>query len=132
MKLQKRTMALVAACCVSGTVSTAAAADNRSKQTVMTFTRDVEVPSRVLPAGTYVFQLADSPTDRHVVQVLDQRGRVLTTVLTIATERATALKDTQVIFGGNAGRTPRLIKKWFYPGDLEGEEFIYTAQAARW
>jgi hypothetical protein len=64
-------MALVAACCVSGTVSTAAAADNRSKQTVMTFTRDVEVPSRVLPAGTYVFQLADSPTDRHVVQVLD-------------------------------------------------------------
>jgi hypothetical protein len=32
----------------------------------------VEIPGQILPAGTYVFKLADSTGNRHVVQVFNQ------------------------------------------------------------
>ena len=91
----------------------------------MTFSQAVEIPGKVLPAGTYVFQLADSPTSRHVVQVFDQDGRILATVLTIPTARLTAAGDTRITFEERRTGAALPIKQSFYPGDLGGEEFIY-------
>ncbi|HYL62830.1 MAG TPA: hypothetical protein VE077_09425 [Candidatus Methylomirabilis sp.] len=49
-------------------LSPSARADEWNKKTVVTFNEPVEVPGHALPAGTYVFTLADS-TDRHIVQI---------------------------------------------------------------
>jgi len=59
--------------CSAGVVlPRAAAVDGWDKRTMLTFSQAVEIPGTVLPAGTYLFQLADSPASRHVVQVFDQ------------------------------------------------------------
>ena len=55
-----------------------AKADEWNKKTVVTFNEPVEVPgvgAQILPAGTYVFKLLDSPSDRHIVQIFNQRMR---------------------------------------------------------
>ena len=45
------------------------------KRTMVTFDAPVEIPgisAQVLPAGTYVFRLADSAGNRHVVQIYNR------------------------------------------------------------
>ena len=69
--------------------------------------------------------LADSPASRHVVQVFDQDGRILATVLTIPTARQTAADDTRIAFEEQRAGAPFPLKNWYYPGDLGGEECIY-------
>src|ERR1700691_673416 len=53
-------------------LSPAAMADEFNQKTVFTFGQPVEIPGQILPAGTYVFKLADSTGNRHVVQVFTQ------------------------------------------------------------
>lgn len=68
----------------AGLLAPAARADEWDKLTVLTFNEPVEVPGKILPAGTYVFKLADSESDRNIVQVFtgDQK-HLLATVMEI-------------------------------------------------
>jgi Protein of unknown function (DUF2911) len=125
MRQRNKVLAMVAAACVGVSVPHRAAADEWDKQTTFTFSRDVEIPGKVLPAGTYVFKLADSPADRHVVQVFDENRRILATVLTIPAQRLRAADEPQIRFEEQPAGAPLPIKTWFYPGDLGGEEFVY-------
>src|SRR5260370_26491092 len=47
-------------------------ADEWDKKTEFQFSGPVEIPGKVLPAGKYVFQLADSESDRNIVQVFSE------------------------------------------------------------
>ena len=53
-----------------------ARADDWNRKTVVTFSGPVEIPGvhlqgwGVLPAGSYVFKILDSQSDRHIVQIL--------------------------------------------------------------
>jgi hypothetical protein len=125
MRVDRRLLAIAAVACVAVVVPCTAAADGWNKQTMVTFSQDVEIPGKVLPAGRYVFQLADSPTNRHLVQVFDQSGRILATVMAIPAARPTAADDTRITFKEQPAGAPFLIKTWFYPGGLDGEQFIY-------
>ena len=125
MKVERSFWATVAVSCVVLVVPRTAAADEWNKETVLTFSQDVEIPGKVLPAGKYVFRLMDSASNRHVVQVFDDAGRILATVLTIPAARLTAADDTRITFEEQPAGAPFPIKNWFYPGDLDGEEFIY-------
>ena len=64
-----------------------ARADERDHKTIITFSGPVEVPGvgqHILPAGTYIFLLLDSHSDRHIVQIQSQDGtHVFTTILAI-------------------------------------------------
>ena len=47
-----------------------------NKRTKVTFSGPVEIPgvgAQVLPAGTYYFRLLDSTSDRHIVQIFNER-----------------------------------------------------------
>jgi len=125
MKLGRGLLAILAVCAAGVVLPRTAAADEWDKRTIMTFSEAVQIPGKVLPAGTYVFQVADSPASRHVVQVFDRDGRILAMLLTIPTIRPTAADDTRLTFDERRAGAPFPIKKWFYPGDLGGEEFIY-------
>jgi hypothetical protein len=128
MKPGRSLLAILAVCAAGVVLPRTAAADEWNRRTVLTFNKAVEVPGKVLPAGTYVFELADLPASRHVVRVFDRDGRILATFFTISTLSRTAAGDTRVTFEEmRAGGFP--IKKWFYPGHLEGEEFIYPTHA---
>jgi hypothetical protein len=125
MKLGRSLLAILAVCSAGVAVPRTAAADEWDKRTMLTFSQAVEIPGKVLPAGTYLFLLADSPPGRHVVQVFDRDGRIVATLLTIPTVRPTAAGDTRIAFEEQRSGAPFPIKKWFYPGELIGEEFIY-------
>src|SRR6266550_9624566 len=59
-------------------------ADEWDKKTIVTFSAPVEVPGKVLPAGTYVFKLLDSTSNRNIVQIYDKdEKRLLATMLAI-------------------------------------------------
>jgi len=47
-------------------------ADEWDQKTVFTFSGPVEIPGQVLSAGTYVFKLADSQSDRNIVEVFNK------------------------------------------------------------
>ncbi|HYM11392.1 MAG TPA: hypothetical protein VEU62_11705 [Bryobacterales bacterium] len=108
-----------------------AAADQWDKKTIMTFNAPVEIPGMVLPAGTYVFKLADSSANRHVVQVFnEEQDHIYATILAIPNYRLKPTGETVVEFGERAADTPPAVKAWFYPADNFGQEFVYPKARA--
>jgi len=106
--------------------SRSASADTWDKKTVMTFTTPVQVPGAVLQPGTYVFKLADSPSDRNIVMIYDRTEQhLITTVLAIPDYTNNPPDQTQVTLEERPGDQPEAIKEWFYPGEYSGQEFIY-------
>ncbi len=107
-------------------------ADEWNKKTIITFDKPVEIPGMVLPAGTYVFRLADSQSDRHIVQVLNKdENHVYATILAIPDYRLQPTGQTVIQFEERAANAPQAIQAWFYPGDNYGDEFVYPEVRAR-
>jgi hypothetical protein len=103
-----------------------AKADEWDKQTVLTFSEPVAVPGKVLPAGTYVFRLADIQSDRNVVQIFTENQKeLLATILAVPAYRVEPTGNTVVTFDERPQGSPEALRKWFYPGDNYGFEFVY-------
>jgi len=113
-------------CCVALVAALPLIAGQWDKATKVTFSAPVELPTIVLPAGTYVFKLADVPGDRHVVEVFNaEETHIYATILAIPNARMTATADTVLRFEERPKNTPEAIRAWFYPGDNFGQEFVY-------
>src|SRR5688572_15561209 len=74
-----------------------AKADDWNRKTVVTFSGPVEIPGvhlagwGVLPAGTYVFKILDSQSDRHIVQIFNKdETTIYATILAIPNYRLKA------------------------------------------
>jgi hypothetical protein len=106
---------------------TAAKADIWDKKTIVTFGDSVEIPGQVLPAGTYVFKLANSASDRHIVQIWNaDETQILATILTIPNYRSDPPDRTIFEFDERPSDSPMALHSWFYPGDNTGQEFVYA------
>ena len=104
----------------------AAHADEWDKMTKITVNEPIEVPGAVLPAGTYVFKLIDSPSDRHIVEVMNEReDHVFATVIAIPNYRLEPTGKTAITFYEVPAGQPQPVRAWFYPGDEYGQEFVY-------
>jgi hypothetical protein len=112
--------------------STASAQTALNNRTVLTFSQPVEVPGKVLPAGTYTFELNDSMANRHIVQIMDAKGtKVVALVLAVPNRRLTATGDTTVNFAEVAAGQPQALRAWFYPGQTVGQEMVYPKKRAQ-
>jgi hypothetical protein len=115
-------------------VAPKAKADEWNNKTVITFSGPVEVPGvgqHLLPAGTYVFKLVDSSSDRHIVQIFNQdESQVLTTILSISNYRLRPTDKTVITFRERPAGEPEALRAWFYPGHETGEEFVYERSRA--
>ncbi len=111
-----------------------ASADDWNRKTVITFSGPVEVPgvgAQTLPAGTYVFKIFDSQSDRHIVQIFNQdETHVFTTILAIPNYRLKTTDKTVISFRERPAGQPEALKAWFYPGRQWGEEFVYAKSRA--
>jgi hypothetical protein len=108
--------------------TTPASADQWDKKTIMTINEAVQVPNKVLEPGTYVFKLADSQSDRHIVQIFTQDEKhIVTTILAIPNYRLKPKGKTEFDFWETPAGQPRAMRAWFYPGDNFGQEFAYSA-----
>ncbi len=119
-----RRMLRLVGCCLL--LALCVSADTWNKKTYVTFNEAVQIPGQALEPGTYVFKLVDSPADRHIVQILNEReDKVFATLLAIPHIRLKAPDDTLIRFEERASDSPQAVKEWFYPGDTVGQEFIY-------
>jgi hypothetical protein len=111
-----------------------AKADEWNKATVVTFSQPFEIPgvgAQVLPAGTYVFKLLDSQSDRHIVQILNERqDHIFSIILAIPNYRIRSTDKTVMTFKERAAGQPEAIRAWFYPGNRWGQEFVYPKARA--
>ena len=106
-------------------------ADEWNQRTRFTFSGPVAIPGQVLPAGTYVFKLLNSPSNRHIVQVFNQdENHIYGTFLAIPDYRLRASSEPLVKFHEPAAGEPQAIKAWFYPGRNYGHELVYPKKKA--
>jgi hypothetical protein len=99
--------------------------------TKVTFNEPVEIPGRVLDAGTYWFTLMDPGSGGDIVQVWTaDRSQLVATVLTVADYRLKPTGKTVLNFEEGPSDQPQAIQAWFYPGDNFGHEFVYPKTRA--
>jgi hypothetical protein len=106
-------------------------ASESDKKTIFTFSQPVELPGVALPAGTYVFKVLDSLTDRNIVQVFNKdETKLIGTFVTIPDYTPQPSDKTIVKFSETSAGGPKAIKEWFYPGENVGWEFVYPKKRA--
>ncbi len=104
-----------------------AKADLWDQKTTITFTQPVEIPGRVLGPGTYVFKLADSQSDRDIIEIFNRsQNHLLATEMTIPVERLNPTGYTVITFEERAANSPQAVHDWFYPGMIYGHQFVYN------
>lgn len=126
MKLRKSSGALIIPLSLMA-FSAVAHADEWNKQTTIKVDQTIAVPGTTLPAGTYIFKLVDSQSNRNIVQVLNPRqDHVYATVIAINNYQMEPKGHTVFTFYEVPAGQPQPVRAWFYPGDLYGQEFVYS------
>ena len=110
----------------------AARADEGNQATKVTFSQAVQVPGRVLPAGTYWFILPQNVTEHDQVRIYNSdRTIFFGTILTITAERLQPTDKTAFTLAQHDPAQPQALVTWFYPGDTIGHEFLYPKQVSK-
>jgi hypothetical protein len=103
-------------------------ADESDKKTIMTVNEPLQVPGKMLPAGTYVLKLLD-PNDRTLVAIYNADGRhLITTIQGIPDYRTETPSEAILQVEDRPDGGPEALKAWFYPGDNFGVEFVYPTK----
>jgi hypothetical protein len=101
------------------------------KKTFLTFPQPVEIPGMVLPAGDYVLRRADRSLPDVVQFVSSNERHVYATTFALPTYRSEATDEVVIVMEERPANAPEAIKKWFYPGDTIGAEFVYPKSDER-
>src|SRR6516165_9181972 len=129
MRKKSITLLTTTAILLALSLSSRAKADERDKKTIVTFDQDVEIPGQVLAAGTYVFKLLHSNSDRFIVQVWDRsESQLLATLTTIGDSYPNPSGGAYFVLDTSAtdeGYPPAVVS-WFFAGSDEGRDFIYS------
>src|ERR1035438_6163225 len=130
--LRTATTAVFCLALTGAVFSPAANADDWNRKTVMTFSGPVEIPGvhlkgwGVLPAGTYVFKIVDSASDRHIVQIFNEtETQVYATILAIPNYRLKSSEKTVVTFRERPAVVAEVLRARFYTRINWGEELVY-------
>ena len=137
MQLFKTVTTMCGIALMGAMLAPSAKADAWNRKTIVTFSGPVEIPGvhlagwGVLPAGTYVFKMLDSQSDRHIVQIFNEsETTVYATILAIPNYRLKATDKTVITFRERPAGQPEALRAWFYPGRQWGEEFVYPKAKA--
>lgn len=116
----------IASCLGLATMMPNALADQWNKKTILTVNEPIQVPGKVLQPGKYVMKLMDSPSNRHIVQIFnDREDQLQTTILAIPNYRLQPTGKTEFQWWEVPAGQPKALRAWFYPGDNFGQEFAY-------
>jgi hypothetical protein len=100
-------------------------------RTYFTFSAPVTLPGITLPAGKYIFRLADPDSSRKVINGLSADGKKSLAMLhTIPNQAMKAPKDAEIRFMETSAKVPPPVKTWWYAGKAIGYEFIYPRKQA--
>jgi hypothetical protein len=105
------------------------------KSVRMSFSGPVEIPGKVLPAGSYVFRTV--PGNPNVFMVMNStETKLMGMAMTIPTYKGDpppawgsgggdARSDAQVHLGERPAGNPQAVTSWNYPGNPAAYEFVY-------
>ena len=118
-----------------GGVALQAYGDEMDEGTMITFAQPVEIPGQVLGPGTYYFVRIDHGNSPNVnlIQIFNSdHTKVIATIQTVTAERWLDTSGKTVLtFAETAKGAPLALRSWFYPGSLEGHEFLYPRREER-
>ena len=104
-----------------------ATAAEAHEATMVTFTQSVEISGKVLPAGSYWFELVGDAFNRNLVRVYSEdRSTVYLTEITINTQHQERAADTNVTFAERGSSQPDALLEWRVAGETVGHEFQYS------
>jgi hypothetical protein len=128
MRNLKSLFPVVAIALLCTTINPTAKASAWDKKTIVTFDKSVEIPGQVLPAGTYIFTLLDSASgSRNIVQIWNEdQSQLIATTQTISTYVAQPFEGPVIRLQDYSPDSPMVIRSWFYPGETDGHEFVYS------
>ena len=98
---------------------------NMNNMTYLTFGRAIELGGVTLPAGTYIFEVANPDSGANVVRVLSRdRSRVHVLRATTPTyrERTTDMRTVIKLGEAPAGK-PAALRAWFPESETRGHQF---------
>jgi hypothetical protein len=99
------------------------------KRTYFTFNQPVALPGVTLPAGTYMFRLADDTTTRKVIQVANREGTESFAMLhTMPVYRSDVPREPEVRFMETAAGAPVAVRAWWKEGERTGYGFMYSKE----
>jgi len=81
MNTKLTTLGLAGLFALTSFVAQPVRADEWTKKTEFQFSAPVQIPGKTLKAGKYVFQLADSDSDRKIVQIFSEDSTIGTSDL---------------------------------------------------
>lgn len=131
MRITKTTVILLGIILLGGIFAAQAGAQTFNKRTNVTFSQPVEVPGRVLPAGSYTFTVLESMTARNILQIWNEdKTNLITTIMAIPDYRLEPTGETVIEYHERPANAPKALRAWFYPGDHFGMEFVYPKARA--
>lgn len=121
-----QTLCGVALLGVLATSSTGAFTDSR-RTTYFTFSRSVQMPGVVLPAGKYLFEVANHDGTGDIVRVMSpdrKKVHLMKFTRSIYRPKTGNLKAT-ISLGESPAGTPPPVTAWYPESEVRGREFIY-------
>jgi hypothetical protein len=103
-------------------------ADETDQATKFTFSQPVQIPGRVLPAGTYLFEMVPNVNHELVRISSPDRNTVFALIQAIPTYEQGRSGKAAIILAKQEESRPEAIVAWSYPGRLEGHQFLYPKQ----
>ena len=108
--------------------TTSATADEWNRETILTIDQPMVVPGATLTPGTYTFVLGNENTSRDLVYIFSgehgQRSFV-TSARVIRMQRQNDKRDLSLVAAFDAEGASPMMKGWFYPGAVDGFQFVY-------
>jgi Protein of unknown function (DUF2911) len=102
-------------------------ADGWNQTTRFTFSQPVQIPGRVLPAGTYRFQLAENDS-RHLVQIFREDRTLVTTLYSVPRLQDGRNADPAITLANRGAAQPQTTVAWFFAVEKQGHELLYPRQ----
>jgi hypothetical protein len=103
-------------------------ADETNQATLFTFNQPVQIPGRVLPAGTYLFEIINN-FNHEIVRISNaDRTNVIAVIQARPTRQKGLSGKAAIVLAERGTSQPDAIVAWTYPGRVEGHQFLYPKQ----
>ena len=123
--MNRKAVAVFVLALASLVVLSDAHASEFDQATKFTFSKSIQIPGQVLPAGTYWFVV---PAPKVIEIFNSDRSKLYATLLTNSAETPEPADKSTVTFAERGSTQAEAIVTWFYPGRADGHEFLYPKQ----
>ncbi len=105
--------------------------DEFNKLTKLTLNEPVAIPGKVLQCGDYWLRMADTPSNRRIVQIWNEdQSQLESEIVTVPIYRNVPTGDTKFTYWEQRVGTAPALRAWYYPGDNYGQQFEYPEDMA--